>query len=208
MLCSISASLVVCSLGSWNSCIIKAGSSHGSPLYPTLTKQHCSTYGLSEEGGMRGGNEAVTESPEQRCGWILYIWRLLPVISIGPGAGEVMKIKTCRFHCHSATFLPLITDKCLWENLIEAAMFSPILFAKETLGMSCYWAFSDCWHTHLAIGWCRDSEGNRKQAAWPAPSNRTWEECFLENVQIVCAFSPNLILESFFFNDLLSHLLP
>lgn len=67
------------------------------------------------------------------------------------GAREVMKIETCQFHCHSAVF-PFISDKCLWRNLIEAAMFSPVWFAKETLGTGSYWAFSDCWHTYLAIG--------------------------------------------------------
>lgn len=45
-----------------------------------------------------------------------------------------------------------ITDEFLRGNLMEAAMFSPFWFAREALGMKCYWAFSDCWHTRLTIG--------------------------------------------------------
>lgn len=45
-----SPALVVFSLGSWGSCIIKAGSSQRSRVCPALIKQHCSTY-----GPVRGG---------------------------------------------------------------------------------------------------------------------------------------------------------
>lgn len=47
----------------------------------------------------------------------------------------------------SLCFPSFIADEFLGGSLMEAAMFSPLCFAKETLGMKCFWAFSDCWHT-------------------------------------------------------------
>lgn len=71
---------------------------------------------------------------------------------LGADAEQIIKIQKGLFHSFPLCFLPFITDKCLRGNLIEAAMFSPIWFAKETLGINRCGAFSDCWHTHLAIG--------------------------------------------------------
>lgn len=52
-------------------------------------------------------------------------------------------------------------------------MFSPIWFAKETVGINCSGAFSDCWHTYSAIGMPMKTVGGggvEKQGARPAAS--------------------------------------
>ncbi len=44
-------------------------------------------------------------------------------------------------------------------------MFAPIWFAKETLGINCYRAFSDCWHTHSALGMLMKTVKGRENRA-------------------------------------------
>lgn len=71
-------------------------------------------------------------------------------------------------------FPAFTTDKCLQGNLIEVAMFSSIWFAKQAFGTKC-WAFSDCWHTYLAIGiLMKTAERIEKRVL---EQQQRWEEC-------------------------------
>lgn len=157
-LCFISASLVVYSPGSWGSCIIKAGSSHGSCLYPTIIKRHCITYGLSEEE-MCEGETAVTEKPEIQHRKRVYS----PTVWMWTNNSNVEGFIPPSFYCVFRPSKLIDVSKGIWLKLpcFAHRLCQTDFWHKLLLGLFRLLAHSS-WHTD------EDSEENGKEGAWPA----------------------------------------